>query len=173
MPPACRADCPGRSEDRGGSNGAIIVGMDLCRIPVGCAVLMVPLAAACGSVGTGAPATTPTSRPVPAVVVHASEPEDATSVDVVVGARVTVLLHSTYWTIDSPSPPGVLGVTAGSVVTPELGGCVRGQGCGTVSMTFVAAGRGTTTVSAHRIVCGEALACAPAESTWRIVVRVP
>ena len=148
-------------------------GMDLRRIPAACFVLVLLAAGACGSTGTGAPTTNLTPQPVPAVVFHASEPDNGASVAVRMGARVTVVLHSTYWTIDPPKPSGVLRTTTGPVVVPKIGGCVRGQGCGTVTMEFVAAGHGTTTVAAQRTSCGEAMLCASTESTWQVVVRVP
>jgi hypothetical protein len=102
-----------------------------------------------------------------------SEAANGTTATAAVGATITVVLHSTYWTFAPPSPPVL---AADGVPTPRPGdGCgptVPGSGCGTVTLVVRAAAPGTAAVSAARTSCGEALRCSPAQSAWSATIRV-
>jgi hypothetical protein len=100
--------------------------------------------------------------------------DNGRKVSVQVGAVVRVDLDSTYWTIDGSSNSSVL-AAAGPVrhVGQGVGSsCVPGQGCGSVSQSFVATGRGRAVVSAHRRICGEAMACRPDQRSFSVTVVV-
>jgi hypothetical protein len=58
-------------------------------------------------------------------------------------------------------------------IVPRLRGCVPGEGCGTVTATYVATGVGSALVSAERTTCGEVLRCAPQNGHFwiRVIVR--
>lgn len=101
-----------------------------------------------------------------------SEPDNGSTVSVPAGTTLTLVLHSTYWTVDPSSNPAVLAERGSPTVAPQTQGCVPGQGCGTVAAHFGAIAAGTATISAHRSSCGEALRCTPDQSSYRVLVRV-
>lgn len=93
------------------------------------------------------------------------------------GQHLQVILHSTYWTFDGGTDTSVLARQGDTVFhpgTPGRGGCPSfpGSGCGTAVQDYVADGPGTSTVTASRTTCGEALLCAPDQSTWTVDVTV-
>lgn len=91
------------------------------------------------------------------------------------GTRVTVTLHSTYWSLTPVRSPLILAPVGAITVTgagPGTAGCVPGQGCGTVIAHFVARHAGFVRLHASRTSCGEALSCTPAQSAWTVVVHV-
>jgi hypothetical protein len=105
--------------------------------------------------------------------VTVSETENGRTITVRSGSRVTLTLHSTYWSIGGSSHPNVLHQVGGTSTRPaKPGTCVPGQGCGTVSATFVALSRGTADLTASRTTCGEALRCAPGQGDYVVHVVV-
>jgi hypothetical protein len=132
------------------------------RAPVAFALLVVLLG--CGS-GAGIAAT----GALP--VVHAAESRDGGKVTLRRGQELRVVLHSTYWQFKAPSPAGVLRLVGKPVVRPKPG-CVPGQGCGTVTATYVARTVGSAAVVAARTSCGEALRCTPAAGSYKLTVAV-
>jgi len=101
-----------------------------------------------------------------------TDADNGRPVTVTVGAHVTLVLASTYWTVD-PMPGGsVLRSDGPPVTTSKLGHCVAGQGCGTVTAAYTAVTPGTVVVSAVRTVCGEALACSATQRSYRVPVTV-
>jgi hypothetical protein len=74
-----------------------------------------------------------------------------------VGDHLQVVLASTYWRLGAASSPAVLRSDGQPVMTPRSRGCVPGGGCGTEAAAFAAIKTGTSTVSASRTNCGEAL----------------
>lgn len=89
-----------------------------------------------------------------------------------VGEWLTLVLGSTYWTVQDSSNPEVLRRAGDPVVEPQLRGCVPGQGCGTVTAAFTGVGAGDAVVTATRTTCGEAMACTGAAGLYRVDVRV-
>jgi hypothetical protein len=97
------------------------------------------------------------------------------TVTVAVGAQVTITLQSTYWRFADPQPPAILTPVSTPLVNASPAnspGCVPGQGCGTVTMSFRAAKPGTTTASATRTTCGEARGCPGDEGTYQVTITV-
>ncbi|MEI9906688.1 MAG: hypothetical protein WDO06_01190 [Actinomycetota bacterium] len=100
-------------------------------------------------------------------------------VTVKVGSKVSLTLHSMYWSVASLAKYGPL-VTGAAVVkkptatganAPE--GCkTAGSGCGTQKWTFIADKVGTTTLRAMRTTCGEAMKCSDADSRFEVTVKV-
>jgi hypothetical protein len=130
------------------------------------------LAAGCSS---AAGTTTPSSHPRPhpkAVTKTVTDRDKGTTVTVSVGDRVEVVLASTYWTIQPASTPAVLRSDGRQVTTPRLNGCVPGAGCGTARRAFTAVVKGTTTVSASRTTCGEALSCSGGNGKFSVTLAV-
>ena len=91
--------------------------------------------------------TTPTTRPTPPTAVATTaaskapsqvglaDQDDGHTVSIQKGGVVTVVLHSTYWTIDPPDGP-VLVATGPQGYAPGqgCGATVPGSGCGTVTL---------------------------------------
>ena len=98
--------------------------------------------------------------------------DKGTTVTLHVGDRLKVVLASTYWTIHPASKPAVLQTDGKQVTTPRPKGCVPGGGCGTASRMFTAVAKGTTTVSASRTSCGEALPCTGGNGKFSVTVVV-
>ncbi len=98
----------------------------------------------------------------------------AESSHVRVGAGVRVVLDSTYWTVNGSSNAKVLAASGPVRHVPQGNSrsCVPGAGCGSVSQSFVAVASGRATVTAHRTVCGEAMACRPDQQNFVITVVV-
>ncbi len=97
------------------------------------------------------------------------------TIAVALGTRITVTLHSTYW---SPTPVhsstilSQVGAPTVAATQPGTAGCVPGQGCGTVSEHFVARHAGFIRLRATRTSCGEAMRCTPAQAVWTVIVHV-
>jgi hypothetical protein len=126
----------------------------------------------------GSPAATthgsPSATPTPAATV-VTEADTGRTVRLGSGQRLVVRLGSTYWQLQPPSDAAVLALLAGPVTSappPGTSGCVPGQGCGTVTATYVARSDGTSRVDATRVSCGEALRCTPAQGTFVLHVVV-
>jgi hypothetical protein len=113
-----------------------------------------------GAGATGAAATT------------INEASNGHVITVSLGAHLTAILHSTYWSFDPLSGNVVLVQVGTTKTVPQLKRCVPGQGCGTVTAHFVARGTGRVRLHANRTSCGEALRCTPSQSHWTVVIRV-
>ncbi len=136
--------------------------MPLRRLPLALALLFALLGCASGA-GTAA------TRPLP--VVHASDGQDGGKVTLRRGQKLRVVLHSTYWEFKAVSTPGVLRLVGDPLVSPKAG-CVPGQGCGTVTATYVAKTAGSALVTAERTSCGEAMGCTAAAGSYKLTVAV-
>jgi hypothetical protein len=102
-----------------------------------------------------------------------TEDDQGRTVAVNVGATITVVLHSTYWSPASTSSAAIVGPLAPPTVAPASPGtCLPGIGCGTVTSTFVARAPGDAVLTATRTVCGEALNCKDADKLWSVDLRV-
>lgn len=160
-----------------------------------CAVAIVAAAllTSCGAVapqpaGAASPGTDPTTAPglpSPGVPLHSpptnaqgimviGEQDNGHSVSLRPGQRLELQLGSTYWQVDGSSDPNVLRLTAGTSVSisPQIKGCVPGEGCGTVTALFDAVAPGRADVSARRTSCGEAMSCTGNLGFYRVTVVV-
>jgi hypothetical protein len=148
---------------------------------LGPVLLVAALAAGCGgsaarggsgptTSGVGASTSLP-STPLPGTV-QLTYADNGRSVAVARGGTVQLVLDSTYWTVAPPPDASILRPEGAPVVAPEVGHCVVGQGCGTVTATWTAVAPGTATVAAGRTVCGEARACGPTQGSFRVEVTV-
>ena len=92
------------------------------------------------------------------------------------GQHVTLILHSTYWSIAALTTSRPLTQVGSAVYLPRLrstkGGCVAGQGCGTVTVHYLASAPRVAHLHASRTSCGEALRCTAALSNWTVTIRV-
>lgn len=135
--------------------------------------------AATGSPSASAPAVLPSPgvplRTPPTVgprTLVARDQDNGRAVSLRVGDHLLLVLGSTYWQFDGSSAPNVLRETGQPAVSPQVAGCVGGQGCGTVSATFDAVAAGTAQVTAKRTSCGEALSCTGNLGSYRVTVLV-
>jgi hypothetical protein len=107
--------------------------------------------------------------------VTATDADNGHTVELAVGDRLVVRLASTYWTFAgvASGPLVKSGAASVSAAAPSAAGrCVAGQGCGSVSETFVAASPGRVVVSAGRTSCGEALRCTGPAGTYRVTLVI-
>jgi hypothetical protein len=123
---------------------------------------------------TTAPTSTPASKPTPPTGGRTvSEAQNGKVVAVRRGTVLTLVLHSTYWTIDGSSEPSVLTARGSAQHSPDPpGSCLPGVGCGTVHQQFSALRDGTSHLRASRSSCGEALPCRPDQATYEVTVDI-
>jgi hypothetical protein len=110
-----------------------------------------------------------------AISVVVAERDNGKVVRVTRGSTVTVVLHSTYWRFGPLPGRSVLAQLAAPGLSPRppgAGGCVPGQGCGTVTVAYWAAGTGTSAVRASRSTCGEALRCTGGHGRFTVTIVV-
>lgn len=120
--------------------------------------------------GSGVPLRTPPTNGPRIVVVR--DQDNGHTVSIGVGQTLMVVLDSTYWQVTGSSDAAVLKPTGQVAVSPQTGGCVTGQGCGTISAVFQGAAPGRADVTARRTTCGEALACTGSQTSYRVTVLV-
>jgi hypothetical protein len=118
----------------------------------------------------GIVASAPTSPDDPAIVLD--EHANSSTVQVVVGRRVELLLHSSYWTDFGSSRSAVVRADGPVRTLPTAQRCVPGGGCHPVLATFMAETAGTAVLSASRTSCGEALRCGPGNSHYHVTIVV-
>lgn len=109
-------------------------------------------------------------------IVVLSESSNGRVLQVNPGATISVTLHSTYWQpvalVRNRSVIQVGPVMTHPVLPTSTPRCVPGQGCGTVSVHYLALFPGLVRLRAARVSCGEALACTGSEGRWSVVIRV-
>jgi hypothetical protein len=120
---------------------------------------------------TRPPVPTTSTTPTPPSAIAISEADAGKTFTLRRGDHLTVVLHSTYWSFTSP-PSKVMTPDGPASVAPDLGGCVPGGGCGTVTIGYRADAAGSATLSAHRDSCGEARACTDGQGDWHVTVTV-
>jgi hypothetical protein len=123
--------------------------------------------------GTTTPPSTHPSTPtsVSGGSLELTDSDKGRTISVRTGAKITVVLQSTYWQFSGSSNPSVLTQQGGTVYAPAPG-CVPGQGCGTATAQFVSAAVGQAQISASRTSCGEALRCTPDEGSYTVTIVV-
>lgn len=110
----------------------------------------------------------------------ANESANGKTLKISKGGALTITLNSTYWTF-SPlanakvlrqiGAPATVGYPPGSASAPA--GCrIPGSGCGTVTWKLKAIAAGSVVITANRTSCGEAMRCTPAQSLYRLTVKV-
>lgn len=125
-------------------------------------ILLICAAAACGA-----------AAPAPAQEVSAGDAQDGKTVTVHVGDTLRLTLGNTAWTIAGSSDSSVLEQQGEQVVSPAARGtCYPGMGCGTTTAVFKALKKGSASVTATRVSCGEARRCVGAEGQYALTVAV-
>jgi hypothetical protein len=134
---------------------AAAIAVGLCAL-AGCAASSAAAPGQSGQPGpTSASATHASAAPSSAAGhVVVDERDNHKVVRIALGTVVTVVLHSTYWRFGPAPDPRVLAQFSAPRVSAwpvHAGGCVPGQGCGTVTVGYRAAGEGTALVRASRV----------------------
>jgi hypothetical protein len=104
-----------------------------------------------------------------AATIQISDASKGSTVRARVGDQLVLVLDSTYWTVASPTPSGVLRL-AGPPEQAAASGCVAGAGCGTVIAHFAVIGPGQAMITASRTSCGEALRCGADDAHFAVTV---
>lgn len=137
--------------------------------PVGTAT---PTPAATGGGPVALPSRVPLiTPPLGADVVTLRDQDNGHTVTVAQGARLAIILNSTYWVFQGSSNPAVVRPAGDPVLRPG-GICPPGGGCGTALQQYDAVGQGQAQLGATRTSCGEARNCGPDQATYRVVVIV-
>jgi len=107
-------------------------------------------------------------------VVVVRDNSNGKTVRVSAGDRLELILASSYWNVDSSTSPAVLredGPTS-YLAPPSDCSTMPGSGCVPEQTPFTALAPGTAVITASRESCGEALACRPDQSHFRLTVIV-
>lgn len=115
-----------------------------------------------------APAT-PSPTPSPSKTV--GDADNGTTITLHKNQTLIVQLASTYWTINDATNTGVIKMVGQPVIkaTPSS---YPGSGNGTATAQFSALAAGTTTITASRTSCGEAMGCVGDQGKYQITVVV-
>ena len=130
-------------------------------------VILMLLVTACSS-ASGTSGGKPGGTPPKTVVAGWSD--RGHSVSLHEGDVLQVRLNSTYWQFRPASKAGVL--SAGHKVVHVKRMPYPGSGAGTVVVTYHALDAGTTTITAGRVACGEAMRCMGGQASYRLTVVV-
>lgn len=161
----------------------------VCAVAIAATGLLAACGAASGGRAGAAPSATPVSAPVsagstsPGVPLHTPptnaprtvvvrDQDNGHAVSMRAGERLQLVLASTYWQVVGSSDTNVVRPEAQPAVSPQVTGCVVGEGCGTVTALFDAVAPGRADVSAKRTSCGEAMSCAGSLGSYRVTVVV-
>lgn len=142
------------------------------------ALAVLPLAG-CGSSGASHPAAKPpttshgsTTTTAARHVLVATFADDGGTLSVQTGDRIRVVLAGTSWSQDS-SAPAVVQASSKPTVLPASTGCVKGQGCGSVTVYYQAEKPGQAQIVGDRAHCSQAgPACRTGPGAFRLIVDV-
>lgn len=123
------------------------------------------LLAGCGTAG---PAT---QGHVGHVVVQ-RDASNGRTVRLAVGDKLKLILGSSYWTFNASSAPGILRQMGPAVLVKTTKTCVPGGGCQPKLVMYRALKPGKAVITAHRVSCGEALACTGGKGHFKLTVVV-
>jgi hypothetical protein len=123
---------------------------------------------ACGTVhqGSHAPQTHGTQ------VIVKRDASNGSTVKIAVGDKLEVVLASSYWNFRGSSSPLVLRQMGPAELLKATRTCVPGGGCRPKRVIYRALKPGKAVISAHRVTCGEALACTGERGQFTITVVV-
>ena len=132
------------------------------------AAASVVLAAGCGSAGHADHAGG--SQPPRLFTEH--DRANGTTIHLAVGDKVALILGSTYWNFSRSSAPQVVRQIGPVTVVHTTRTCLPGEGCQPKRAMYKALSKGTAIITAHRLSCGEALACTGKRGHFRLTIVV-
>ncbi len=118
--------------------------------------------------GTASPA--PQARGSQVVVKR--DAANGSTVRLAVGDKLELILASSYWTFRASSAPGVLRQAGPVQLLKSTRPCVPGGGCRPKKVIYRALKPGKAVITAHRVTCGEALACTGKKGQFTLTVVV-
>jgi hypothetical protein len=118
----------------------------------------------------------PLSHAQAAKTLAITESNNGRTVKASLGQSISITLHSTYWNVGAVSHLKLVG---DAQITPIMPGpsapatCQHpGMGCGTIVWKYVATARGTSSFTATRDSCGEALQCTATQKKFKVTFKV-
>jgi len=113
-----------------------------------------------------------TTMPDGSSEVTATEDDSGSTLTIVQGRTLTVILHSTNWRFDSVGDPAVLRQLYEPVYAADSSGRIPGTGAGIPTVGFTAIGPGVAIIRVSRTSCGEALRCTGTQGEFSLIVNV-
>ena len=129
-------------------------------------------ATAAGVLLAGCGTASPAPRTHGSQVVVKRDASNGSTVRLAVGDKLELILASSYWTFRGSSAPGVLRQTGPVQLLKTTRTCVPGGGCRPKEVSYRALKPGKTVITAHRVSCGEALACTGKKGQFTLTVVV-
>jgi hypothetical protein len=105
-------------------------------------------------------------------VIVKRDASNGSTVKIAVGDKLELILASSYWNFRSSSAPLVLRQTGPAELLKSTRTCVPGGGCRPKRVVYRALKPGKAVITAHRVTCGEALACTGKRGQFTITVVV-
>ena len=125
------------------------------------------LAAGCGTVQHPAGGPPPAPR-----LITEHDRANGTTIHVGVGDKVALVLGSSYWQFAGSSTPAVLRQEGPVTLMKTAKKCLPGMGCQPKRAIYKALAPGKAVITAHRVTCGEALACTGSRGHFKLTVVV-
>ena len=124
------------------------------------------LATACGT----AHDATGSSHPPRSITEH--DRANGKTIHIDVGDKVVLILGSSYWKFRGSSAPTILRQVGSVRLLRSSHSCPPSVGCQPKRALYKAMAPGKAVISAHRLSCGEALACTGSRGHFKLTVIV-
>jgi hypothetical protein len=125
------------------------------------------LATGCGVANHAAGGPPPAPR-----LITEHDRANGTTIHVGVGDKVALVLGSSYWQFAGSSTPAVLRQEGPATLMKTTKKCMPGVGCQPKRAIYKALAPGKAVITAHRVTCGEALACTGSRGRFKLTVVV-
>lgn len=129
-------------------------------------------AAAAAMLLAGCGTTHQAPRSQSARVVVKRDASNGSTVKLGVGDKLELILASSYWNFRGSSAPGILRQMGPPALLKPTRTCIPGGGCRPKRVVYRALKPGKAVITAHRVTCGEALACTSKLRLFRLTVVV-
>jgi len=135
------------------------------------ALMFAAMASSVLAVGCGTAQPGPGS-PHPARQFTEHDGANGKTIHIAVGDKLVLILGSSYWNFRGSSAPRVLRQVGPVRLVRSSRSCPPGVGCQPKRALYRALASGKAVISAHRLTCGEALACTGSRGRFRLTVIV-
>lgn len=134
-------------------------------------LMFAAMASAVLAVGCGTAHDVP-GGPPPSRLITEHDGANGTTIHVAVGDKVALILGSSYWNFRASSAPAVLRQVGQVKLVKSSRTCPPGVGCQPKRALYKALAPGKALITAHRLSCGEALACTGSRGHFTLTVIV-
>ena len=110
--------------------------------------------------------------PPPQRLITEHDGANGQTIHVAVGDKVALILGSSYWNFRGSSEPAVLRQVGQVTLVKRSRTCPPGVGCQPKRALYKALAPGKAVIIAHRLSCGEALACTGSRGRFTLTVIV-